>query len=197
MIAHPTLAQWLVELALSVAWTVIGYRLSEKDRRVLGRTPWGLPSALWALIWFLSLVFGLILVAPILYLIAHSTSVRRAHQGGPSGMGMPQSSPPVPAAARATPAKGPTASDLFPAYPRPANNRPPAPVEPERSEAPDDPAPPNGESPSWPHSPPAWQPDPSGRFHYRWWDGHEWTSHVSTDGHHLIDTNPDQRIGPY
>jgi hypothetical protein len=51
--------------------------------------------------------------------------------------------------------------------------------------------------PSWPHSPPAWQPDPSGRFHYRWWDGYQWTSQVSTDGHHLIDTNPDQRIGPY
>jgi hypothetical protein len=50
---------------------------------------------------------------------------------------------------------------------------------------------------SWPHSPPAWHPDPSGRFHYRWWDGYQWTSQVSTDGHHLIDTNPDQRIGPY
>jgi hypothetical protein len=24
-----------------------------------------------------------------------------------------------------------------------------------------------------------------------------WTAEVSTDGHHLIDTNPDQRIGPY
>jgi hypothetical protein len=46
-------------------------------------------------------------------------------------------------------------------------------------------------------SPPAWHPDPSGRFHYRWWDGSEWTSQVSSDGHHLIDTNPDQRIGPY
>jgi hypothetical protein len=48
-----------------------------------------------------------------------------------------------------------------------------------------------------PQSPPAWHPDPSGRFHYRWWDGSQWTSQVSTDGHHLIDTNPDQRIGPY
>ncbi len=42
-----------------------------------------------------------------------------------------------------------------------------------------------------------WYADPSGRFHYRWWDGSQWTSHVATDGHHLIDTNPDQRIGPY
>lgn len=45
--------------------------------------------------------------------------------------------------------------------------------------------------------PPAgWYADPSGRFHYRWWDGSRWTSHVATDGHHLIDTNPDQRLGP-
>jgi hypothetical protein len=197
VLSHPTVGQWLALIALSAVWAWIGYRLSEKDRRVLGRTPWGLPSAVWALFWFLSLVVGVVFVGLLLYLIAHSTSVRRAHEGQPSGMRLPGPGRPVPTSARATPAKGPTASDLFPAYPRPANNQPPAPAEPERSEAPDDPAPPDPDAPSWTHSPPAWQPDPSGRFHYRWWDGTQWTSHVSTDGHPLIDTNPDQRIGPY
>jgi hypothetical protein len=46
-------------------------------------------------------------------------------------------------------------------------------------------------------SPPAWHPDPSGRFHYRWWTGSEWTSYVSVHGRVEVDTNPDQRIGPY
>jgi hypothetical protein len=46
-------------------------------------------------------------------------------------------------------------------------------------------------------SPPAWHADPGGRFHYRWWDGSQWTSYVSFNGQQLIDTSPDQRIGPY
>jgi hypothetical protein len=31
--------------------------------------------------------------------------------------------------------------------------------------------------------PPAgWHPDPSGKFHHRWWDGQRWTADVSTNG---------------
>jgi hypothetical protein len=29
---------------------------------------------------------------------------------------------------------------------------------------------------------PSWRPDPTGRAHYRWWDGTQWTDSVSTDG---------------
>ena len=53
-------------------WAFMGYRLSENDRKILGRTPWGLPSAVWALFWFLSLLLGL-----VLYLIAHSAASAR------------------------------------------------------------------------------------------------------------------------
>ncbi|WP_370288203.1 phospholipid scramblase-related protein [Nocardioides sp.] len=35
---------------------------------------------------------------------------------------------------------------------------------------------------------PAWLPDPFGRFEQRYWDGEEWTEHVSTDGR--ADTDP-------
>jgi hypothetical protein len=120
-----------------------------------------------------------------------------------------------------------TVAEQFPAYPQPANvqpSRPESEPEPElavsrdateSSAARPDAIPegpwdiiPNGASLpeaapmtastfSPPASPPAWHPDPSGRFHFRWWDGSQWTSQVSIDGHHLIDTNPDQRIGPY
>ena len=92
-----------------------------------------------------------------------------------------------------------SASD-FPAYPRRADGGPrdgsgappptPAtPVEPVPGSA--------GQAPADQLSPPAWHPDPSGRYHYRWWTGTEWTSYVSTHGHVEVDTNPDQRIGPY
>jgi Protein of unknown function (DUF2510) len=178
-------------LALSCVWAVLGYRLSENDRRTLGRTPWGLPSLVWALFWFLSLVVGL-----VLYLIAHAVGVRRAQQmsGGPV----------TPSVVGMAPNPRQSASDLFPAYPRPANVHSQPTQAADRGNGGD-----GGDSElsahapmtdgmgGQPQSPPAWHPDPSGRFHYRWWDGAQWTSHVSTDGHLLVDTNPDQRIGPY
>ena len=178
-------AQWAVLVAFSILWAGIGYALSEKDRRTLGRTPWGLPSALWAFFWFLSLVLGL-----VLYLIAHSAGIRRSQQlppfpGSPMG-GLSTTT-------GLAPTRAPTVGELFPSYPMPANS-PPVATDPS-SELPTAQAPPPDAN--WPQSPPAWHPDPSGRFHYRWWDGSQWTSQVSTDGKHLVDTSPDQRIGPY
>ena len=38
-----------------------------------------------------------------------------------------------------------------------------------------------------PPSVPDWYPDPSGRFHYRYYDGGAWTEHVSTGGIQAID----------
>jgi hypothetical protein len=192
----------IAALVLGVVFAVLGYWLSENDRRRFGRTPWGLPSGVWALFWFISLLLGL-----ILYLIAHADVVRRARQF-PGGR-LPDMGPRGPGPIGAGPAAAPTppsVADNFPAYPRPANvpaggppppqpataqgpTPHPAPAEPAVSQI----APPDGAS----ISPPAWHPDPGGRFHYRWWDGREWTSYVSFNGQQLIDTSPDQRIGPY
>lgn len=175
---HLTGSLLALAVVLSFVWALLGYLLAENDRKTLGRTPWGLPSGVWALLfWLLSLIPGL-----VLYLIAHRLGVRRAHQAraldDPSATGSPAR--PAMAAARQ-----PSVAEQFPSYPQPANLRPQAPVEPEVV------------SGAGPHSPPAWHPDPSGRFHYRWWDGDEWTSQVATDGQHLVDTSTDQRIGPY
>ena len=68
-------SEYVVLLVLAVAEGALGYYLSESDRRNLGRTPWGLPSILWALIWFFSLLLGL-----ILWFFAHRSEVRRAAQ---------------------------------------------------------------------------------------------------------------------
>jgi uncharacterized protein YxjI len=35
--------------------------------------------------------------------------------------------------------------------------------------------------------PPAWHPDPFGRFETRWWDGERWTEHVSRAGQSFVD----------
>jgi len=194
---HVSGSQWIIYGALSVVWAFMGYRLSENDRKMLGRTPWGLPSALWAFFWFLSLLLGL-----VLYLIAHSIGVRQA-QRNPRLMdpGAPVTPPSMEVRTHAN--RQLTAAEQFPAYPRPANFQPEPSVEdPSVTEGePEDgggaSVGEDGASTVGPLSPPPWHPDPSGRFHYRWWDGSEWTSQVSTDGHLLIDTNPDQRIGPY
>ena len=69
----------MVAIVVAVVGAFVGYRLSENDRRTLGRTPWGLPSLVWALFWFLSLLVGL-----VLYLIAHSNEVRRAQHSPPA-----------------------------------------------------------------------------------------------------------------
>jgi uncharacterized protein YxjI len=36
-------------------------------------------------------------------------------------------------------------------------------------------------------NPPAWHPDPFGRFESRWWDGGQWTEHVSRAGQAFVD----------
>jgi hypothetical protein len=196
VVLHPTTSSLIIGLVIDAALALLGYRLSENDRRVLGRTPWGLPSVLWAVFWFFFPV-GL-----VLFLIAHFTALRHPQQHSPaadSPVGV--SSGPT----MARPRGSDRVSDLFPAYPRPANSQPPSTDtarEPAVGPDTDRTAQPTGHqtpdvAAGWPNSPPAWQPDPSGRFHYRWWDGYQWTSQVSTDGHHLVDTNPDQRIGPY
>ena len=177
-------SEMVLGLVVGVAGAVIGYLLSESDRRKLGRTPWGLPSLIWGLLWFLSWLIGL-----ILYLFAHRAEVRRAAQGPGPSFGAYGTAAPGPLVA-------PRASD-FPAYPRPADGAdraPAAPSAPAASMPPTAAGVPPGPGAS---APPSWQPDPGGRYHYRWWTGTEWTSYVATDGQVVTDTSPDQRIGPY
>ena len=44
-----------------------------------------------------------------------------------------------------------------------------------------------GEASVAPVVPPDWYPDPTGRFHWRYWTGHEWTEHVSRDQELFVD----------
>ncbi|MGB2757136.1 MAG: DUF2510 domain-containing protein [Acidimicrobiia bacterium] len=44
--------------------------------------------------------------------------------------------------------------------------------------------------------PPAWHPDPLGRYALRWWDGNQWTQNVSTGGDSLVDPIPVSQAAP-
>ena len=77
MVIHASTPELVVLAVLAFIWAGIGYRLSERTRKATGRTPWGLPSPIWALLWFLSVLLGL-----VLYLIAKYTDARRAVRMG-------------------------------------------------------------------------------------------------------------------
>ena len=194
--------QLVVVLIVTAALAYLGYVLSETDRRTLGRTPWGLPSPAWAVIWFLSPLVGF-----VLWLFAHRAGVRRAADPSMAHAGVPTPTAPVR-----------TSASDFPAYPRRADGGSRPDGAGSGAPPPARPAGPPGEDASGPGVPaatghgdpagaalgaghhvssPAWHPDPSGRYHYRWWTGSEWTSYVSVHGHVEVDTSPDQRIGPY
>jgi hypothetical protein len=183
--------QLVVVLVVTLALAYLGYSLAEADRRNLGRGPWGLPSLAWGAIWFFSPILGF-----VLWLIAHRAEVRRATQ-----------SPYAAAPPAAGPAAAPVSASDFPAYPRRADGGAQgAPRAGTPAGAGGSPAGAPATAPGAPThppgaghqvSPPAWHPDPSGRYHYRWWTGSEWTSYVSVHGHVQVDASPDQRIGPY
>ncbi len=116
-VVHLSGIQWVIVLGLSIVWAVLGYVLSENDRKRLGRTPWGLPSAVWAFLWFLSLVVGL-----VLYLIAHAVGIRRAQQGS-TVAGSPVAAAPPPLAQGSGTRRRPDRGRAFPSYPQPANAR--------------------------------------------------------------------------
>jgi Protein of unknown function (DUF2510) len=177
--------QLVFVLIFDAALAFLGFRLAEADKRSLGRTPWGVTSLGWAAIWFISPLLGF-----VLWFVAHRAEVRRAGRGPLGPMGPMGRAPAVP-----MPDQNRSVGSDFPAYPRPAGGGTHAPVAGSPQPPPAPPAPPVPPTNDAP--PPGWHPDPGGRFHYRWWTGSEWTSYVATHGQVEVDTNPDQRIGPY
>ena len=139
----------------------LNYRSTERFRRVTGKSPWGIPPIVWAL----ASVF-ISLFVTVLAFIAMATSQRRGMRQG--GGGYPGG---FPGGRGAGGAPGPfgdqTSRHLR--YPEPTRS-------------PSIPATATVVAPPPVSAPPSWQPDPSGKFEFRYWNGDEWTEFVSKDG---------------
>jgi Protein of unknown function (DUF2510) len=143
-------------LIFAVLFAVAGYQEARRFARQHGATPWGWDPWIWAVVMLLSWLIGVILLA-----IAERQGRHRARQV--TARAWPGSTPSVFAAAAPSASLG-YASGLAPAT---AISGPG--VVPQTAPAV---APSEGR----------WAVDPSGRHHYRWWNGREWTSAVATNG---------------
>jgi hypothetical protein len=154
---------WYLIFGLLIGF--LNYRSTERFRRVTGRSPWGIPPIVWAL----ASVFISLLVT-VLAFIAMSTSQRRRMRQGGGGFpgGFPGSG-----GGMGTP--GPYGGHASRNLPYPQATRPP--TVPATATVKEAAPPPTAES-----APPSWQPDPSGRFDFRYWNGEEWTEFVSKGG---------------
>jgi hypothetical protein len=139
----------------------LNYRSTERFRRVTGKSPWGIPPIVWAL----ASVFISLLVT-VLAFIAMATSQRRGMRQG--GGGYPGGFPGDGGAGGAPGHYGGRASRHL-RYP-------------ESTRTQSIPTTATRVAPPPASAPPGWQPDPSGRFDFRYWNGEEWTEFVSKDG---------------
>lgn len=181
------------DTAMGVLCAVLGYRLSEADKRSKGTTPWRVPSPVWAILIFLSWLIG-----GLLFLIARATTRPRTLPGGWSSPSDGPYDTQVPPGGWAPP----TGGAAFPRYPEPSHSPSPGPAT--RRPGDEEPAPPGpGGSPGAgappgarvapgapapPLPPRAWLADPRRRHELRYWDGTVWTEHVSDGG--KISTDP-------
>ncbi len=220
VVMSPT--EWIVVVALACIVASIGYRLADRDRELLGRAPWGISPEFWGLFWVAGLVGAVLFPFAHLATVRHAR--RQGAREVPVDVGEPvpgrsqlfrdQSGLAPPISVGPVSPTGLTGREHGleagrPVREWPDNRRAPLPI-------PDlgvtsqnvlgaldvldafpaavvttrrpDPSLSKGLEPGW-------KPDPGGRFHYRWWSRDGWTHHVAIDGVHLVDTNPDQRLG--
>lgn len=135
----------------------LGYRLSQRNRMTRGVTPWRIPSIVWAIICFFFAPFGIALELIAIMSTRPATGKLPTPKVADAGL----------VTSYAPPASTLPAAEAVPAY-RPRT-------------------PPSGFAA--PHSDvlgkPAlfgWYPDVAGRHELRYWDGRDWTGHVSDDG---------------
>jgi hypothetical protein len=202
-----------IEFVLGVVFAFLGFRASERYRRANGVTPWRWPSAVWAVLFFVSLLLGL-----VLYLIARSTTRPKAGPtdwagGGPApggdqfgyGSSAPDgwNAPPPGGWGQAPPQGWDAPAPSGWGTPMPGEPPPPPPggwdappppgtafpgfAAPGGPGAATDPAPPASGPPPPPPPPRSWLPDPGGHHELRYWDGAKFTEHVADGGKISVD----------
>lgn len=165
---------YTADLIFAVIFGFVGYRASQNFKRRWGKTPWGWPSAVWAVVCFISILIGCILL-----LIARSSTRKSIQaQGGPQqswyqypGGGPGQGGPPPYYGQGGTSPYG--TPPPFPQQGAPGWGVPPVTPEPP------------------PSAPAGWYKDPSGTHELRYFDGSIWTEHVSDGGVTSVSPLPD------
>src|SRR5664280_501443 len=151
---------------------MMNYRSTERFRRITGKSPWGIHP----LVWGLTSVFVSLFVTLLAFIAMSTGQKRRMRQGQGSAFGGGGAQGPSGGYPGGYPGGG--VGGGVGGYPGryPGRELPlPQPTE-HPSIAATQTAPPALSAP------PSWQPDPSGRFDFRYWDGDEWTEFVSKGG---------------
>lgn len=162
----------------------MNYRNTDRYRKVYGRSPWGIPPIVWGIAsLFLSLVVTL---AALIAMNTGNGARRRNGTGGPGPGGgtfgtgpYGGARPPFGGQVPAPPASTQYAPGEFPDSQLHPSGRQPTDV-PASTSTP-------ATLTTAPTAPPSWQPDPSGRFDFRYWGGDEWTEFVTKDGEQSTD----------
>ena len=145
---------------------VLSYVRTENFRKRTGVNPWGIPPLVWAIVSFFVIVLGTLLsiIACATTKVPTRTSRWMGAAGHPGAPGQV-----YPPSGGNAPGYGP----VPPGTPSSPVDAPLPPFRPTTAVA--------------ATSPPRWFADPSGRHEYRYWDGEQWTEHVSDHGTSSVD----------
>lgn len=142
-------------LVFAALFALAGYQEARRFHREYGNTPWNWEPLVWAIVLFLSWLIGIVLLA-IAERQGRNASARR-RGGSSAGYGQ---------TAFAGGAGG--SGQVYSGY---SINQPTTGQTMTAASA-----------SAGPPTVGFWAADPSGRHHYRWWDGQHWTVHVATNG---------------
>ncbi|HEY2564114.1 MAG TPA: DUF2510 domain-containing protein [Acidimicrobiales bacterium] len=141
-------------VVFGVIIAALNFRNTDVFRRATGVSPWHIPPIYWAL----ASVFVSVVITVLTLIAMRTTKVP-----GP-GKAMTRTRYGFPGSMFGS---VPRAPDQFESLPNPARLFAPGAI-------------PRPGSPGL--APAGWHVDPSGRHHYRFWNGYQWTEHVATDG---------------
>jgi hypothetical protein len=169
-------------IVFGTIFALLSYLRTQSFRQRTGINPWGIPPMVWAVASFFIAIFGTLLSIIACVTTKVPTRPRMMGTAGHPGVRGQVYAP----GSEGTPKGGPPPAGMYP----PAAAYPPATAYPSAADHPSASMHPAsfGTGPgATPTAPPGWSADPTGRHEYRYWDGDEWTEHVSDRGVSAVD----------
>jgi len=175
-------------VVFGVIFGALSYMRTQRFRRQTGMNPWGIPPVVWGVVSFFIALLG-----TLLSLVACATTKPRSAGSAPGGS--PYGGHPA-AGYGPTPGYGPGPGPGYGAGRSPGHGTgqawgSPGAGMPGPAGVPGTTSPATASPMSAPAGPgtvaPSWHPDPTGRHQHRYWDGEQWTHHVSNNGDASLD----------